>query len=398
MNRTTLAAATAAATLAAGGATAAAFDDELAAIKARLAALEKQVQVQNQVIAEKDRQIKALVDNPSVPAQSGDGGWFNKVEIGGVVEVEAGYASPYTGPATSDVVVATAEIGIAAQINDWTAAEISLLYEEDDTPIEVDVAIITIAPPDGDWFVTGGQQYVPFGSYETNLVSDPLTLEIGETRETALLAGIESNGFHANAYVFNGSNKKGGDDRIDNFGASAGYASEGDAGSFAVQVGWINDIGDSDGLQDAICTSLACGGTSTVADHVPGWTAAAMFESGPFVVIGEYTAATDDFAAAELPFGAGGASPSAFNVEAGYSFDLSGRPATVALGYQGTEEAFVAGVLELPKTRIAAAISVEVMDTTTLSFEWARDEDYGTADGGTGETANTATAQVAVEF
>ena len=47
------------------------------------------------------------------------------------------------------------------------------MYEEDDTDLEVDVATITIADPDGPWFVTGGQQYLPFGAFETNMVSGP---------------------------------------------------------------------------------------------------------------------------------------------------------------------------------------------------------------------------------
>ena len=38
------------------------------------------------------------------------------------------------------------------------------------------------------------------------------------------------------------------------------------------------------------------------------------------------------------------------------------------------------------------------MDNTALSFEWAHDTDYDVADGGTGENADTLTAQLAVEF
>ncbi|MCB1788791.1 MAG: LbtU family siderophore porin [Gammaproteobacteria bacterium] len=392
MKKNRIAAALAATIVASGPAAAASFDDELAAIKARLNALEAQVRDQNAVILEKDREISELKAASNGEGDNASGGWMQRVEIGGAVEIEANHHSPYVGDNTSDVVVATAEIGIAAQINDWTSAEITLLYEEDDTPLEVDVAAVTFADPDAPWFVVAGRQYVPFGEFESNLVSDPLTLAIGETRESAVLAGIESNGFTAAAYVFNGDNKENGDDRIDNFGATAGYSNEGENAAFSVSVGYINDIGDSENLQEAINDNL---GNNDIADHVPGWTAAAQFSSGPFVVIGEYVTATDSFTMAELPFRTGGAQPSAFNVEAGYNFTLAGKPAVVALAYQGSDEALA---LELPEKRIAAAIAVEVMDATTLSFEWARDDDYGVADGGTGERANTATAQLAVEF
>lgn len=364
-----------------------AIEDELAAIKARLAALERQVAEQNHVIQEKDRQIQELVANPSVRERTEADHWTDRVEIGGVIEVEAGYHDPYTGDSETDLVVATVEFGIAAQINDWVAGEITLLYEEDDTPLEVDVATITVAPPEGNWFATAGQMYVPFGIYETNLVSDPLTLEIGETRETAAMFGIGSDGFGGAVYFFNGDSDKGTDNGIDRFGATAGYDHEGDNGGFAVHVGYISHIGDSDAIQDAI------GGP--VVDYVGGVAVDASFSSGPFGVIAEYVAATDSFQMTELLFGTGGAEPTAYNIEAAYGFELGGKAATVAIGYQGTEEALA---LDLPKRRIAVALSVEVMDSTTLSFEWAHDDDYDVADGGTGESANTATAQLAVEF
>jgi hypothetical protein len=92
MNKTLMATALAAALGMSGHASAGALDDELAAIKARLNALEKQVQDQHTVIREKDRQIMELSQNRGVrerPFSSG-GGWFQSVEIGGVVEIEAG--------------------------------------------------------------------------------------------------------------------------------------------------------------------------------------------------------------------------------------------------------------------------------------------------------------------
>lgn len=373
---------------AAGGASAATLEEELNAIKARLSALEQQVREQGKVIDRKDREIAAL-KNAEAPAA---GGWFQAMQIGGVVELEASHHSPYTGSNTSDVVVATVEIGIAAQINDWVASEITLLYEEDETDLEVDVATITIAPPHGDWFIAAGQQYLPFGTYDSNLVSDPLTLEIGETRETAVLAGLASDDYSAGLYVFNGDNEKDADDLIDNVGAFAAYARELANGSVAVNLSYVNDIGDSDTLQSAINDNL---GNNDVNDHVAGWSVDAMFSGGPFVFIGEYTAAGDRFETAELPFRGKGAQPAAWNLEAGYNFRLAGKDATVAIAYQGTDEAVA---LELPEQRVLAAISVAIMEATTLSFEWARDTDYGRSDGGTGETANTATAQLAVEF
>ena len=72
-----------------------------------------------------------------------------------------------------------------------------------------------------------------------------------------------------------------------------------------------------------------------------------------------------------------------------------GKSSTAAIGYQGTREALD---LELPKRRWIAGFSIDILENTALSFEWAHDKDYSSSDGGTGENANTVTTQLAVEF
>lgn len=168
---------------------------------------------------------------------------------------------------TSDFVVATAELGLAVQVHDWVSTEITLLHEEDDSNLEVDVATVTIAQPDGPWFVTSGQFYMPFGVNETNLASNPLTLEIVETRETALQPGFEASGFSGSFFGFNGTNKDGTDNRIDNFGLALRYAHESDALTLAVITAYINDIGDSDNLETTIAGNL---GSNNLIGHVGG--------------------------------------------------------------------------------------------------------------------------------
>ena len=391
MHKTPLATAVAAAFAVSGVVAAGTLEDELAAIKARLNAVEKQVQDQNEVIRQKDRQIAALTQRAGGEGEGG--GWFQSVEIGGLLEVEAGYNDPDSGDSSSDVVVATVELLLNAQINDWVAGEVQLLYEEDETDLEVDIATITIADPDGPWFVNGGRQYLPFGTFETHMISDPLTLEIGETRETALMTGIESNGFVGGIYVFNGDLAEDGDNDIDSFGAFAGYGHESGNSNFAVNAGYISNLGDSDVLQDAVNDNL---GGADLDDQVAGVALDAWFGVGPFTLIAEYITAVDSFEASELSFDGSGAEPSAFNVEAAYSFTLAGKDVTFAIAYQETDEAVA---LELPEERIAVGLSVEVMENTTLSFEWAHDDDYSAADGGSGENdGGTFTGQLAVEF
>jgi hypothetical protein len=309
------------------------------------------------------------------------------------VEVEASYHSPYIGDNESDVILATFEPSISAQVNDWVAAGASLLYEEDATDLEVDTGFITIGNGDvSPLFLTAGQIYIPFGAFESNMVSDPLTLEIGETRESALQLGFEQQGLGGSVYVFNGTNKKDGKNQIGTWGANLGYAQETSTLSWAAGLGYISDLGDSETLQEIIMDTT---GSNTISDRTGGWTLNANAQLGAFNLIGEYLAATERFANGTVPWKLTGAKPAAWIIEFGYNFDLVGKEATMALGYQSTEEALALG---LPKDRWMLGLSLDVMDRTALAFEWAHDEDYERSEGGTGKSADTVTAQVAVEF
>ena len=361
------------------------IEERLANMEQRIRHLERRIADQDRVIVEKEREISRL--------KGRDDAWFNDLEITGVVEIEGSHSDSFEGDSASDVAIATAAIGIGAQVNDWVSAEIGLLHEEDDTDLEVDTASLTAGPSEGAWSVTAGQVYLPFGTFETNMISDPLTLEIGETRETAVQFDFSANGFSGSAYVFNGANGEGGKDEIDGFGAAAGYEMEGDERGFALGLGWINDVGDSDGLEGVVGDNL--GEEGVYASRVSGWTGSVILRFGDVSLIGEYLSALDEFQPGEVPFGDGGASPSAWNVEAGYGFSLGGRDATFALAAQGTEEAFA---LELPESRYLVGLSVDLADRVSGTLEWARDEDYDAAAGGAGNEADAVTAQVAVEF
>ncbi len=74
--------------------------------------------------------------------------WFERIELSGLVEVETGYTDG-PGGSESDLVVATVELGLDAQVTPWVNAHALILYEEDETdPPEFDESIITIANPD----------------------------------------------------------------------------------------------------------------------------------------------------------------------------------------------------------------------------------------------------------
>lgn len=316
-----------------------------------------------------------------------------EVEISGLIEAEANFASDFNDVDSSDIALATVELGFDAQINDRVSSSVLLLHEDDDTePMEVDEGTITVDLTNG-WSVTAGRMYVPFGVFESNMVSDPLTLELGETREAALLLGYEANGLYASAYAFNGDTSEtstpAGEDTIEHTGVSIGYAMESGAHSLDVGLGYISSIGDSDGLSPAL-DGNADGTPDPLTSFVSGTALHAIYTRDALSLIFEHVAA-DDFAVGELAFKGQGASISATNLELGYEFAWG----SAAIGYQMTEEAVALG---LPESRILLAASKEIFENTSLSVEYATDEDYSITDGGTGNDASSLTLQLAVEF
>ena len=356
------------------------IEERLANMERRVQYLEQRIADQDKVIIEKERVISRL--------EGQEDAWFNGLEIGGVVEVEGAYAQPDEGDSASDIAIATVELGVAAEIHDWVGAEIVVLYEGED--VEIDVATLTIAPHEDGLSLTASQQYAPFGTFETNMVSDPLTLELGEAGETGVLVGASLSGLSGSAFVFKGDNNSGGDDRIGGFGAAVGHAMEFGGIELGLDVSYINDISDSDGITDALGL-----GDDVAVDRVPGLAAGVQLQLSNLSFISEVLTALEDFQADEMEFDGGGAQPSSWMVEAAYSFDLAGREATVAVSYQGTEEALA---LELPETRALAALSVPVVDGVALAVEWANDSHYGTGVGGSGGNDNNVTVQLAAEF
>jgi uncharacterized coiled-coil protein SlyX len=377
-------------------------EQRLARLEARLAEMQQRLDAQSstikaheETIAEQKQQLEGMPMRLKKLEEEGEPveGVAPGVEIGGVVEVAATHHSPYEGDDENDVSLATFELGVSAQITDWVEAGGSLLYEEDATDLEVDTAYITIANAEvSPLFLTAGQIYLPFGAYETHLVSDPLTLEIGEARETAVQAGFVSGDFGGSLYVFNGTNKKDGKNRVGAWGVNLGFARESDDHAWSMGLGYLSDLGDSDSLQEVIADNR---GDNDIANRVAGWTAHAGAQFGPFGLIGEYLSASDGFDAGDVPWRGGGARPSAFNLEAGYGFSLMGMDSVVAVAYQGSRQALA---LELPRERWLVGLTIEILESTALSLEWAHDKDYGEGDGGTGEDADTVTAQLAVEF
>jgi len=337
--------------------------------------------------------------------------WANRVSFSGVIEAEAVYekkefADPDAdGEDSSDLSLSTVELGIDIDIAKHVKGSMLFLYE-DDEDVVVDEGFMLL---DGGevlpLYFKVGKIYVPFGKFESNMISDPLTLELGETRESAAEIGFSAGGFYAAAYVFNGDVDEDGDDsHMDNYGAALGYRLEKDAFSMDIGVGYINSLHESNGCEDIIAeeagNSESMGFAFSFRDYVPGFVAYSIFNLGPLSIIGEYMTMLDEpewnlsdvvpgaLEAMELGPVFKGEKISAWNAEIGYTFEIISKETTLGLAWQGTEN----GEEFFPENRYMGLVSVGILEKTSLGLEYRHDEFEND------DETDALTAQLAIEF
>ena len=306
-------------------------EDKLETMEQRIKYLEDRVASQDQMIVEKEGEIAGLAD-----------GWFNSVSVGGAIELELVAESPAEGDGSTSAGVGKAELGVAAAINDEWGGEI--IVKHDDGTIVLDEAFLTFESG-GGISASAGEQGVPFGVYDTNLVSDPLTKDFGDTGGVSLVLGGEAGQLNWNLFALQPEEGQ----FAENHGIAVGFAMEGDGGEFGLDVSWIN------GLANAM--------------DVQGAAVSARGSFGPASALVEYVTAL------EAPEGE--ATPTAWSAEAAYGFEMMGRDATFAIGAGGTDDGEAA---ELAEARLRAGVSVDVWDGVGIGIEWSQTDEYDPAD------------------
>jgi hypothetical protein len=316
--------------------------------------------------------------------------WFDRIEISGLIEIEAMHQSTdFSDPAQadedeSDIDLATVEVAMDAGISDHVDGHVLFKYEEDD--LFVDEGFITLSGKERfPIFLTAGRQYLPFGNYDSHLVTDPLTLVLGETNDGAVVVGSSFAGdtVEVSAGLFNGAvDETGEDDMVDSVVAAVSFQP---FESVMMGVSYTSNLISSDGFSEAVVS-----GTGTVTDMVGGWSAfitTSFLER--FTFIAEYAAAMDHFKAGEIYDAADTKErkPAAWNLELGVSVLEN---LETAIRYGGSDDG---GADFLPETQYGAVANWGIFDSTNLALEYLRAE----FDDDAVET-DTFTVQLAIEF
>lgn len=314
-------------------------------------------------------------------------------EISGLVEVEALAAEDFAGARTNDVTLATVGVAMNAIVDERLSARLAFLYEEDTTDFGLEEGTVTFGLSESMVF-TAGMMYVPFGRFDSFMVSDPQTLVMSETVETVLMLSGKIRGLYGAAYLFNGDSEEigevsAGDNKGISGGLNLGYARD---GLFDVGVSYITNIADSDTLQ-TLEDEPGADARGVVDSAVAGASAYFIASLGNITVLGEHVTALDRFSNGDLDGTVTGKErPSASNIE--IIAELADT-FTVAAAYQKTAEALFIG---LPETVVSATVAYKVAEGATLAAEFARMKDYADSDGGTGGDASSFTMQLALGF
>ncbi len=315
-----------------------------------------------------------------------DNAWFDRIQVSGVIEVEANYQTlddndPTTDDEdSSDVDLGTVELAIDVRIVDHVDGHVLFKYEDDD--VFVDEGFITLTGSEAfPAYLIAGRQYVPFGNYDSHFVTDPNTLVLGETNEGALVAGyrIGEDVVDIAVGAFYGKiNESGDDDMINSY--VAGVSAQPLEG-LMLGVSYISNLASSDSFSEHV--------EAEIDDLVGGWSAFVTFEFlDRFRVVGEYTAALDEFVAGQV-YGTTDTlarEPSAWNIEFGAMVIDS---LELAVRYGGSDD----GGDFLPETQYGGVVNWGFFESTNLALEYMHDEYEDD-----GNEVDTITAQLAVEF
>ena len=299
----------------------------------------------------------------------------------------------------SDTRLATIEVAIQSKLNPYIEGQVILLHEDgSEQDIAVDEGFLTLSAPDSSFSLKAGKQVIAFGNFESHLITGPLTLELAETKDTALTVQAQTKDYYAVLYVFNGANQtqdsqtQDSNDEIKQSGAQLGLINNSAHNQWHLGAGYISSLAESEIFTDFFKEQAS---DYQLQGNTPAASVHGSLSMPHWHFLGEYIFATQSFHEDDLAFNEKAAQPSAYHVEIARDFVLLNKAMTIALAQQGSQQALA---LELPKQRFLVALSHDVYKQTSLAVEYMQAKDYAINKGGSGNTQRILSMQLAARF
>jgi hypothetical protein len=307
--------------------------------------------------------------------------------LSGAAELEWGYARDYAATSTQGAQLAKAALSIDSILSNRLSMHVSALYEEGSTPLELDEARASFAlGSERRVSLDVGQFYLGIGQFETFLLSDPLTLEIGEERERAVRVGVSQETWFGRIYAYD-SRKPSAAGSI-SWGGDLGFERKANGHLLEAAISAIGNLGGARRLQGWITPG-------TLQADVPAWSSHIGVHRAGWHLLASWLETLKAFDGSELSFNGAGARPRAWQLEIAREFGSKERKWVAAVSYQESADALS---LEFPRRRLSIGLSKELGAHTHVGLEWIVDRDYAAAVGGTGREAQGLAAKFTAEF
>jgi hypothetical protein len=315
--------------------------------------------------------------------------WTDRITLSGAVEAEAAFVSAETNgndTDSSDIALSTVDLNIDVDIAKHVSGHVLFKYNDEDDGVEVDEGFITLDGKDVmPLYLMAGKIYVPFGNYETHMITDPLTQDLGETVEGTLQVGFANDWIDVGLALYQGDSEidDDADDDITDYALGIQFSlPENRVPDVGLSAGLsiLSNIADSNGLLD-----VREGIATPLDDKVAGMGMFLSVAIKDLVFIeAEYITAMDEFNDNELGI-TEELKPSAWNIEVACT---PIEKLELAIRYAQAQDV---GTF-LPETQYGLAGAYSLFESTFLALEFLKNE-YENDD-----EASIMTAQLAIEF
>ncbi len=307
------------------------------------------------------------------------GGIFKETSIGGCIELEAFYEhfSPHNAAdeKNSSIDVASVEMYVNSNFAHRLSSIIVFDYEKNHG-VTIDEALIHFQAFDTDipdfrikpaWFASAGKMDLPFGRYESHLLSDPIVKELGETHAVSILLGLYHKPFTISISVFNGEmDQMNRSDYIESYVVSVnGYFELLNGVELSVGTSYISNLAESNSLAEFLNNEYLSNESDDATtdkdvrlkEYIPGISSylSLSFIERLFINL-EYVSALRRFEEDRM------LKPSAWNAEIAF---LPMEDLAIAVGYG---ESF--DTLDfLPEMQYSAAVVYDMSDRISVGFD-----------------------------
>lgn|GEM_PF-5439545 len=309
---------------------------------------------------------------------------------------ESGFADPEMGRSSETNGDLTLDLDLTWAPCDWFTGEIAVSWDDEDGDDFERVLATFGNPEEFPAYFSIGRTILPFGPFESNMISDPFPLDIAETTTEAALLGIEWGPLQAVAYTYDGTPTR--DQRghgFNVFGGTIQGAFEGEEVGLQVGAGWLEHIADSDDLELFYREERL-----QFKNRVPAATLYSLLTLDPFRLGFEYVGSLKHPKLFEQDEEEGEILTrrerlEAWSCEASFEAELpEGMETILAVAYSRSK-----GLVDfLPKKSVGGTITVFPLPHWKIALEYLREFDYPVFAGGTGDVADIFTIQTSWEF